>query len=889
MTRCARDSSAERIACHRMGNICPKCATRFHLIGETCGERAFTRDLPFFPFAVDHAVLYFPSFDSFERCRRKTARPEPLAFRLERSADRACAEFSGRARRSPTAPGSHGTERKFMSAESPPGSRKRRRVFKTSVSLVIAAASAGTAAAVPAQAQTPVGVGPLPITFDIKDDNGKWYDSGLNLFGSQSLAIAELPRLGTVTGGGAGGGALSANQVQSLTNSNIAAPLTGLVKGATSPVPKLGETGVSLLDSLNLDSTLASVRSIGTSQPEAKADAAKAEGLIGEFSRQVASMPADQPINLAELPVGVDLQGVLNDLQRFALKGPPVTVNFRVDPAKSEGLRDPFALIAPEGAKGYPFDDAKGGFFGEQSIQLTEPGLYAFADRISPYMLGAVVVDDPLTIGLDFGKNLQVNSHGLTVPSNADIVQRLVNTFFNITNPNNWQRFKPGEETTWNPIQPPAPILQYDAAGKPVLIPNLDAYFDKKFMYPKTLKPGDKAPPTPGVGEVWIDTEMEEWAGKNKVGSATKINAENWSVERKIGAPGIDMNNPHNMWTDKNYKYLYQSEWFDDKVDVFDRETGRFIRQTQVGHNPAHVMTKPGTDELVVGLNAGNEIVELAPGGTHVTRRITVSPSGEIRHPHAHWTSADGKTVITPNTLTNNASVVDMESGKVRTEQTGQLPIATSMTPDNAKAYTADFLGQSITCISLAENACDKDGEKVHSKPIDLWENYNPLTGPKQGKPFGGLMIQLPVSPDGKALLGANVLSTTVSVVDPKTDKVVKDLPCTAGCHGINFGAKQGGGYYGYVSNKFSNVIQIIDVDPNGDGNIEDAAVVGQKTMDATAETKMDGTITGQSGMGGQGVLPVPLVYNGWAQQNQGKWREMLTCEQLNPITPGAC
>jgi YVTN family beta-propeller protein len=789
-----------------------------------------------------------------------------------------------------------------MSAKPPPGARKWRNRMKAAAAVVVATASAGTVAAVPAAAQQPVGAGPLPITFQIKDDNGKWFDSGLNLFGGQSLAIAELPRVGTSAldgsivpslpdGGGIvpglSGGMLSQQGASALTNADQAGKLSNLVTGAGAAVPSLGQTGVSVTDMLNLDSTLKTVQQIGASNPQALPAALKAERLLGVFSQRVAALPVDAPINLNQLPVGVDLQGALNELQKFAVKGPPVTVKFNVDPKNSEGIRDPFGLIGPSADKAFPFDDSKGAFFGEQQIQLSEPGLYAFADRISPYMLGAVVVDDPLTIGLDFGKDLKVNSRGLDVPSNADIIQRLVNTFFNITNPNNWQTFKQNEKVSWNPTQAPAPILQYDEAGNPLLIPNLEAYYDKKFTYPKTLMPGDQLPKQPGVGEVWIDTEMEEFAEKDKVGSTTRINAENWNIERKIAAPGINMNNPHNMWTDKDYKFLYQSEWFDDEIDVFDRESGKHIRTTQVGHNPAHVMTRPGSDELVIGNNAGNEIMELAPGGTHVTKTISVSPSGEVRHPHAHWTSHDGKTVITPNTLTNNASVVDMDSGAVKTEQTGQLPIATSMTPDSAKAYTADFLGQSVTCISLKENACDEDGKKVHSKRIDLWENYSPQDGPVKGKPFGGLMIQLPVSPDGKALLGANVISQTVTVIDPKTDKVVKDLKCTAGCHGINFGAKKGGGYYAYVSNKFSNVIQVIDIDPNMDGNVADAAVVGQKTLDATPNTQVDGTITGQSGMGGQGVLPIPLVYNGWAQQNRGEWAAKLTPEQLDPIGSG--
>ena len=771
-----------------------------------------------------------------------------------------------------------------MSPEAPPGARTRRRRVKAVVALAVVTLGASAVAAVPATAQQPIGVGPVPITFHMKDDNGKWFDSGLNLFGDQSLAVAEMPRLGTL------GGLTTGGELTSLLNSDLGGALNNLVQNVAGQVPLLGSMGTQLWKALNLDSTLSTVQQIGQSNPKAAPEAAKAAGLLGQFGQELSTLPADQPLNLNSLPVGVDLQGALNDLAQFAIKGEPVSVNFVVDPKESTGIRNPMGLIAPAGAKDFPYEHPGGAFFGERSIQLTEPGLYAFTDMVTPYMLGAVVVDDPLTIGLDFGKASMVNSRNMVVPTNSDIVNRLVNTFFNITNPNNWQQFKPDSENSFDAIQPPVPILEYDAAGNPVLIPNLDAYFDKKFKYPKTLSKGNQPPATPGVGEVWVDTEMEQWAGKKAVGSTTKVDVTNWTIDRKIGAPSINMNNPHNMWTDKDYRYLYQTEWFADKLDVFDRATGQFIRSTQVGHNPAHVMTETGSDKLVVGINAGNEVVELAPGGTSVLRRISVSPTGEVRHPHAHWTSADGKTVVTPNVMTNNASVIDMPTGTVKTEPTGQFPIATSMTPDSSKFYTADFLGESISCVSLAANACNSDnGQKVHSKTIDLWSNYSPQDGPKSDAPFGGLMIQLPVSPDGKALVGANVLSQTVTVVDPKTDKVVKDLPCAGGCHGINFGAKKGGGYYAYVSNKFANVMQIIDIDPNNDGNISDAKVAGQLTLNPTATTKMDGSIADKAGYGGQGVLAIPLVYNGWAQQNQGSWRSQLTCQQLNPIAQSTC
>lgn len=754
------------------------------------------------------------------------------------------------------------------------GSRKRRRRLGA---VAVAAASAITAAslgAMPAVGHVqPVGVGPLPINFDITDENGGWFDSGLNLFGSKSLAIGVLPRVGAVGGvPGVGGPLLPAD-------GSLLENVTGSLGGAGTAT-----------DPLALNSTLATVKGIGKSSPEAASKAAEAEDLIGQLKATVADMPAGEPVDLDSLPVGVDLMGVLDSLEEFAVDGPPVSVTFNVDPAKSQGIRNPIGLIAPEGADEFPYMDAKGAFYGKKTIQLTEPGLYAFTDSVAPYMLGAVVVDDPLTLGLDFGEKLVVNGKPEAVPSNADIIQRLVNAFFTITNPNNWQQFSDTKDVSWNPVQPPAPILQYDAAGKPVLIPNLDAYFDQKFGYPKKL-PALKKPTTPGVGEVWFATQMEDFAGKKKHGSITKLNAEDWTIDRKIAAPEINMNNVHNMWTDKNYKYVYGNEWFDSETDVFDRATGKFVRSLEVGPNPAHVMTRPGNDNLTIGINAGTDIVEATPGATKIVKRIHVDPdSGITPHPHAHWTSHDGKTVVAPNTMTDEAVIADMDTGKVRHEPVGAFPIATSMTPDSKKAYLSNFLGMSVSCVSLEEDACaTPEGDIAKNSTIDLWKNYNPQTGPEAGKSWGGLTIQLPVSPDGKALLAVNTLSQTVNVIDPKTNKLIKDLPCNAGCHGANFGAKKGGGYYAYVSNKFSNATQIIDIDPNNDGDISDAAVAGQMTLGPTAATKMDDELVAHPGVGGQGVLAIPLVYNGWSQEIPKAWRKGLTCEQINPIDKSAC
>ena len=156
-----------------------------------------------------------------------------------------------------------------------------------------------------------------------------------------------------------------------------------LVENVIGGLGSSGGAGAST-DPLALGSTLATVQGIAKSSPEAAPKAAEAEDLIGQLTATVAGMPAGAPVDLTSLPVGVDLMGVLESLEEFAVEGPPVSVTFNVDPAKSEGIRNPIGLIAPEGADGFPYMDSEGAFFGEKTIQLTEPGLYAFADSVAP-------------------------------------------------------------------------------------------------------------------------------------------------------------------------------------------------------------------------------------------------------------------------------------------------------------------------------------------------------------------------------------------------------------------------------------------------------------------------------------------------------------------------
>jgi DNA-binding beta-propeller fold protein YncE len=572
---------------------------------------------------------------------------------------------------------------------------------------------------------------------------------------------------------------------------------------------------------------------------------------------------------------GIDIAGT----RSLIVAQPGDTIRFEVA-AQTNTVHTASSLLWPTGAAQMPFDQPHA-YDGVEEVQLTMPGLYVFVCKLHPFMLGGVIVDDPATEGLDLGKTTTLLS-GATVPTASDLAFRLVRSFINITNPQNYQVYtKTG--STWDPSYPAVPVLAYDKDSNPVLVPDLDAAFQKYFHEPVSL-PAAKPPIGKGIGEVWVDTEYEQTAAKTKPGTATAVDTTDWAVTRKVALPSVNMNNPHNMWTDRSQSVIYQTQWFDDKLSVFNRRTGALLRNIEVGEAPAHVMTRVDTDQVHVSINGEGSVVELSPQAGHVDRTIEVQDSGNPGQPHAHWMSSDGHTMVTPNSNTNDSTVVHLLPGTIEPKvATGTLPIASSIMPDNSKYYVSNFLSSTISVIDL------KTPHPTLIKNVDLLANYDPISGAVSGG-YGGFPVQTPVSPDGKWVFTPNTLTATVTIIDTATDTLVKSLPCDFGCHGVNFGAKKGGGYYAYVASKFSNEVLVVDPDPNSDGSAADAAVAGRVLLTAAPGTKSDDVVTGNAGMGGQGVLPIPVVYNGWVQNvpHTAEFKD-LTCEQRNPIGGGNC
>ncbi|MCE7913337.1 MAG: copper oxidase [Nitrosomonas sp. PRO4] len=547
----------------------------------------------------------------------------------------------------------------------------------------------------------------------------------------------------------------------------------------------------------------------------------------------------------------------------IAIAKPGVRVKFSGD---SNTVHTRTSLIYPTGAANMPFntEPRKGG----DDVTLTTPGLYVFTCSIHPYMFGAVIVDDPKTTGLDLGSSISL-INGITVPTSSDLATRLLRTFFIATNPANWQDYSSNKP--WHVTYPDVDVrVDIGVVNLPAV---LNARYDNDIPLAALKKPE-----TPAVGEIWVATQFETTAGKEKPGTVSAVDGSSWQVTRKVALPSIDMNNPHNMWTDRNQNVIYVTQWFDSKLTVYDRETGKLIRNVSVGESPAHVMTLTDSDRIHITNNGDtrpDSVMELSPLATNVLRRINIGRGNA----HAHWMSHDGKTMVTPNVLSGDSTQYNFHSNSIDaiTKVSGPLshPLATGMMPDASKYYVANLLDSTIAVVNM-------DTHQV-VKHIELIKDYDPISGAISG-PVGALPIQTPVSPDGNNMVTANTLTGTITVVDTRSDEIVAMLPCDPGCHGVQYGAKKGGGYYAYVASKFSNRLIVVDPDPNQDGDPSDAEIVGQVGLFSASTTQRDDTISGNAGMGGQGILPIPLVYNGWVQNLPASWSNQLTDRQRDPI-----
>src|SRR5436190_1519337 len=366
-------------------------------------------------------------------------------------------------------------------------------------------------------------------------------------------------------------------------------------------------------------------------------------------------------------------------------------------------------------------------------------------------------------------------------------------------------------------------------------------------------------PTIPGVGEVWVETQFERVANQRdtsgvlKPGTITVLDAATFTAEREVnGVQSVGMwNNPHNMWANFPLDVIYNGNWFGKWINKIDRPSGAILNSITVGEAPTHIITIPTAGPqngvLTVPLSADNNMVKVRDSATGL-QIVDSDPTGEGKtHPHGHWlTCGTGDRTIVPNVFkgigpAGSISIMDTASGAILREFEQNpsdpltapllMPIAVGECHVNgvAKAYVANLVSGKVTAINVDTQTI------LGNIPVTLAPDgqtgldiFHTLQAP----------IQTPVSPNERWAATA-VLSLTnvdrpptgsadhVAIIDTTTDQVVAFVPTPAGTHGVNWGAKLGGGYYAYVTNQHANVLTIIDPDPNGDDNGADAAVVG--------------------------------------------------------------
>ncbi|NJD67475.1 MAG: hypothetical protein C3F12_13850 [Candidatus Methylomirabilota bacterium] len=548
-------------------------------------------------------------------------------------------------------------------------------------------------------------------------------------------------------------------------------------------------------------------------------------------------------------------------------------------------------LIKPTGSTLEVDQDHAGN--GNVGARFDRPGVFLFICKVHPYMTGVVAVrairDDDTSIPdvtaqeLPFIGHLGVNS----LPA-GDVLSVLTTIAPDDTT----------KAAKWDIISPANQLI----------------------------------PAVAGVGEVWVDTQFERVPGQVddhgflKPGTITVVNVDSsatpFTVERDINGLAVrpgQWNNPHNMWTNTRLDTVYNTNWFSQTINKIDRASGSILNTIVTGQAPTHIVTIPNEASPQFGiltnpLSAANDIVKVRDRGN--LKVVDHFPTGVGRnHPHGHWITADGTKIVVPNVfkglgVAGSISILDAENGAILTEISHQTlglesallaPIAAGIQGNN-KAYVSNAVSGQVSVIDLTTR------QIIKNIPVTLKPN-----GQLGGSILDTLQvpIQPPVSPDGR-FVGVAVLSLTtvgraptgspdhVAIIDTATDQVVAFLGTVAtvdkgaGTHGANWGAKLGGGYYLYVANQFANFMTIIDPDPDANPATADAAVVGRIRL---ANASVGAGVT--DGVGGQGIKPIPNMYDGWIQDTvalsgtgqlsaevEGWIAQLIPC-QRNPSSPG--
>ncbi len=335
------------------------------------------------------------------------------------------------------------------------------------------------------------------------------------------------------------------------------------------------------------------------------------------------------------------------------------------------------------------------------------------------------------------------------------------------------------------------------------------------------LSPPGGLPMVAGEGTIWMDAQFENVPGKTKPGAIYVINAETWEIERIITDERI--NNPHNLIPFGDS--ILQTNWFDKYLSVIDQATGKITQHILVGESPAHVMPGMNGENIYVTLQ-GDDGIAILDAQFNLLEKIR-APKG----PHGHMMSADGKRMALASTEKAEISVWDLETNQIIFSAPLYVDDSHAVMDEEGKEHTHTLpLMAGITLDGKFAYAATSNEGKFYVFDVDnktLVKSFAIGKGP----------IQVGLSPDGKYVVVPLTYDAAAAIISTETWELVHTTPNVGlGAHGVAFGPKSGGGYYAYVTNKFTTWVTVI--------NMENFEVAGYIPLPPTA-------------WGGQGIAVV--------------------------------
>lgn len=342
------------------------------------------------------------------------------------------------------------------------------------------------------------------------------------------------------------------------------------------------------------------------------------------------------------------------------------------------------------------------------------------------------------------------------------------------------------------------------------------------------------APPplVPGIGEIWVCAQFQDWPGKATDGVIQVIDAGSWAVTHQIPVG----NNPHNLWFGAGGTEAVVTNWFDVTASRIDALTKSVTAAgCVVGAAPAHVTSDYDGYYWYATVEGSNYLHRFtqAPGPDELCGNAYWPQVGRLSGygPHGIWYS-QGK-LVTSNSMDSTFSILDASTlTELAILPSGMMPMGAAADRFGRLA-AAGCMGMSVSIYDLQQLRYVRDVPVMHG------------------------VIQAPFTPDGRYVVAAGGSGVTIidalKAADPVNwpnagDAIVAMIHTGQGAHGVAFGKKSGGGIYAYVTHKFENYVSVIDL------------AVLQKAGDVPLMTTTTGKVSlaGATDTGGNGITVWP-------------------------------